>query len=266
MANYIIVDDEEMARERLKSALHEADPQISPKLFSGMREALEFAAENTVDVAFLDIHLSGSLGTDLAKKLKTMYPQCNIVFCTGYDEYMGEAFSLSASDYLMKPITTEKIVRALNNLRNPLVQHRQQNGLFFQCFGFFEVFYNGKPVVFKRKKAKELLAFLVHRCGSSCTKREIMASIWEEDNDNYYGVVKKNLLDTMKELGCAKAIVKSRDMLAVDPAACSCDYYDWLESRPEGISAYNGEYMSQFSWGEYTNEYIRTRKTFSKEG
>lgn len=44
--------------------------------------------------------------------------------------------------------------------------------------------------------------------------------------------------------------VESRGKDAIVPEKISCDYYDYLDDKPEGIRAYNGEYMSQYSWGE----------------
>lgn len=60
-------------------------------------------------MAFLDIDMRGTNGMELAKRLKENQPKINIIFVTGYSEYMGDAFSIHASGYVLKPPTKEKI-------------------------------------------------------------------------------------------------------------------------------------------------------------
>ena len=74
--------------------------------------------ENRPDIAFLDIEVGYMSGMELARKIKAAHPLCNIVFCTGYSEYATQAFDLGASDYLLKPITAEKLLNALAHLRH----------------------------------------------------------------------------------------------------------------------------------------------------
>ena len=59
-------------------------------------------------------------GIVLAKKLKEIYPKINIVFVTGYSQYANEAFALHASGYVYKPVTADKIINEMENLRNPI--------------------------------------------------------------------------------------------------------------------------------------------------
>ena len=107
-----------------------------------------------IDIAFLDIAIGTMTGVDLARCIKTAYPGCDIVFTTGYSEYAHKAFELGASDYLMKPVTVEKIEHALSQLRHNALKGNIGNGLFIQCFGDFEVFYNREPVVSFTKRSR----------------------------------------------------------------------------------------------------------------
>lgn len=65
-------------------------------------------------------------GIHLAKALKDIFPKTNIVFVTGYSEYMCQAFSIHASGYIMKPVTPEKIKKELNNLRYPIKKEKSK--------------------------------------------------------------------------------------------------------------------------------------------
>lgn len=51
---------------------------------------------------------------------------------------------------------------------------------------------------------------------------------------------------------------------AINPEVISCDYYDYLNNKPSGIRAYNGEYMAQYSWGEIQNAVLQNLKNREK--
>ena len=100
----LCVDDEPLALEMLTEAIEEAQPDADIKPFNKQSELLEEARQNGCDIAFLDIHMRGMNGVELAKKLKEINPKMNIIFVTGYDEYTGDAMRLRASGYVMKPV------------------------------------------------------------------------------------------------------------------------------------------------------------------
>ena len=55
---------------------------------------------------------------------------------------------------------------------------------------------------------------------------------------------------TLKKAGVANVLQLGWNKYAVHPELIPCDYYDFLNNKPEGIRAYNGEYMSQYDWAE----------------
>lgn len=167
MMNIIAIDDEKLALELLAAAIKEAEPDSSVRAFRRADALLEFAAESRIDVAFLDIELRGCSGLELAAMLKNRCPDVNIVFVTGYSSYTLDAFSLRASGYLMKPVSSEAVRNELENLRNPLNQEMAHQKLHVQTFGNFEVFYRGSALHFGRAKSKELFAYLIDRKGAA---------------------------------------------------------------------------------------------------
>ncbi len=88
--------------------------------FQRASEALRFARECTVDVAFLDIELFDANGTDLAEQLAELNPRVNIVYLTGHPEYALKAVSGFCSGYVLKPLTPDKIREQLAHLRYPV--------------------------------------------------------------------------------------------------------------------------------------------------
>ncbi|MEG1579371.1 MAG: hypothetical protein RR336_11465, partial [Oscillospiraceae bacterium] len=179
-----------------------------------------------------------------------------IIFVTAYKKYALEALSLHSSGYVMKPVTREKIEHELEHLRYP-VSMQAKHKVWIQCFGNFEVFADDEPIKFSYNKTKELLAFLVDRKGAFCSNGEIIAALWEDDGDimkrsSYLRDLKADLLATFTALGVEECIRKQRGVMAVSLDQIACDYYSWMQGDIEAINAYRGEYMSQYSWGEFT--------------
>ncbi|RPI22542.1 MAG: DNA-binding response regulator [Acidobacteria bacterium] len=115
MIRTVLVDDEELARSRLKSLLKVYDDiEIVGEAADG-EQAMEKIAELKPDLVFLDIQMPGCSGTEVAQALGS--PEPRIIFCTAYDQYALEAFELSALDYLLKPVTRSRLSKAIERVR-----------------------------------------------------------------------------------------------------------------------------------------------------
>ena len=248
------IEDKKLLLEALESAIKKAEPECEVHTFRSGQEALDFAAENEVDAAFVDIRLPGMSGLELARKMKVIRPGVNIIFATGYGEYAVEAMEMHSSGYLMKPITPEKVRKELDDLRYPVEGMRGvKKRVFVRAFGSFEVFLDGEPVSFRHRKTKEYLAYLIDR-GCVCTNGEIAAALWEKHvDDSNVRILRKDLMDTLRGSGVEDIIYLERNGQCVLEDRISCDYVDWKKGLPSGINAYRGEYMSQFSWAELTH-------------
>ena len=254
----IAVDDEKIALEALASAIRAIVAEDEVVTFRYPEDALEYAKENICDIAFLDIEMVGMSGVELAKELKKYNSEINIVFCTGYGNYRDKAFELHASGYLMKPITPEKVKNELENLRRPISSKKR---LKVQTFGNFEVYIDDNPLNFKYRRTKELFAYLVDRFGSMCSVGEIIGILFENESgrEEYFQKLRRDLLSTLDEVGCESVIVHKRGMLGVSITEIQCDYYDCLNGKKDFATSYFGEYMSQYSFAEYTNAQLYAR-------
>lgn len=244
--NLLLVDDEKLALEALKKSVLGVFPESDVHPFQKARLALEYAEDNKIDIAFLDIDMPVISGLEMAKKLQQIYPSTNIIFVTGFSEYALDAFNVYASGYLTKPVTEEAIAGAIKHLRHPIVSKRVK----FQCFGNFEAYCDNKPIQFSLNKTKELLAYLVDRKGAECRKNEIIAALFEDDfNIEYYKKLRKDLIETFVSLGIEDVLGISRGGLAINKDLVDCDYYDFLENNQTKIPK---EYMTQYSFAEVT--------------
>lgn len=254
--NIIVVDDEKLALDTLIDSIEKTVPDADVTGFRRPMDALEHVRENACEIAFLDIKMRGMTGLELAGRLKDIRGDINIIFVTGYSEYALDAFSLYASDYLLKPATPDAVRQAMQNLRTPVVPARSKK-IRVQCFGNFEVYVDNRPLVFGRAKTKELLAYLVNIKGASATMGELTAVMWDDGADtssrqsNLRNLI-ADLKNVLSDAGAGDIILKSRNSIAVDCESVDCDYYDFLRHIPYAVNAYHGEYMMQYSWAELT--------------
>jgi DNA-binding LytR/AlgR family response regulator len=118
MYKAIIADDEKELRTYLKSILSETWPELTicGEAKNG-KEALELVESRHPQIAFLDIRMPGLSGMEVAKKIAA---QCRIVFVTAFDQYAVEAFEKEAVDYLLKPVSKDRLTQTVQRLKNQL--------------------------------------------------------------------------------------------------------------------------------------------------
>src|SRR5689334_21653725 len=125
--NVIIIEDELLAQAKLESMLLSLDSSIRvlAKLNS-VKDTLEWLSMNAPpDVAFVDIQLSDNHSFEIFRKFPVQFP---VIFTTAFDKYLLESFEFNSIDYLLKPITEEKLKRSLGKLKK-LEQHFLQGNM-----------------------------------------------------------------------------------------------------------------------------------------
>jgi DNA-binding LytR/AlgR family response regulator len=117
----LIADDEPLLAIALKSALAESWPEleIAAVVPNGL-QAVEAAERLKPEVAFLDIQMPGMTGLEAAEEIVERMgdAQPAIVFVTAYDEHALKAFELAAADYVLKPVTVERLARTVERLKH----------------------------------------------------------------------------------------------------------------------------------------------------
>lgn len=111
MITCIIIDDDELARELLKTYVSKTTFLESLGSFENPLDGLEFLKSNSVDILFLDIQMPEIKGTDFIKLLAEA--KLKIILTTAYSEYAITAFELNVMDYLLKPITFNRFLSAV---------------------------------------------------------------------------------------------------------------------------------------------------------
>lgn len=254
--NVIVVDDERIILSTETKHVKRVLPDATVESFKDAESALEYAEQNKVDIAFLDINMQDITGLELAQKLQSYNPKVNIIFCTGYSEYSLDALDIYCSGYLMKPVTEEKLKKALEKLRYPIEESKKL--LRVQCFGNFEVFKDGQPVKFKNGKTKELFAYLIDRRGATISTRDMVTALFEEDDKaSYVRNMRSDINETFEALGVSDVITHEGNSIGVDISKIECDYYNYLAGNK---SLFKGEYMLQYSFAEETFAQLLSKK------
>jgi len=116
MINAIVIEDERPAMENLVSTLSSIadDVQVTARL-SSVQESIEYLSQQpAVDLIFSDVQLGDGLSFEIFNQTGIRIP---VIFITGYDEFMLNAFEYNGIDYLLKPVDKESLRKALNKYR-----------------------------------------------------------------------------------------------------------------------------------------------------
>lgn len=144
MIRCIIVDDEPLAREGMELLVKEVGFLDLRATCSSALEANKVLASEQIDLIFLDIQMPRVRGLDF---LRTLVDPPLVIITTAYPNFALESFELNVLDYLLKPITSERFLKAANRARE-LMEYRQQpssspeNYFFIKCNnGYEKIFY-----------------------------------------------------------------------------------------------------------------------------
>lgn len=117
MLKALVVDDEAPARSELRFLLDELGGVVVVGEASNAAEALQLIRAIPYDVVFLDVDMPGLTGMELAEALNAADRSPAIIFVTAHSEYAVKAFQVAATDYLVKPVESDRLRQAVERLR-----------------------------------------------------------------------------------------------------------------------------------------------------
>ena len=255
----LCVDDELLPLQAMERAVEKSPDITETAAFTDELKALEWAKSHEVDIAFLDIELREMNGIELAKKLAEIRPDISVVFCTSYEQYALRAIKLHMDvGYLTKPFRASQILEEIEYIKNKKNKNTRLKAI---CFGNFDVFVDKKPLEFKRKKTRELLAYLIDRRGGEAGTGELCSVLWENGGDegknrDYLYHLISDLRNSLTAAGAGDVLITTGTGYSVDTEKVDCDYYAYLDGDEMAKRRYTGEYMRQYSWSEVTNAWL----------
>ena len=126
-----------------------------------------------------------------------------------------------------------------------------------RTFGYFDVFVDDKPIAFRNKKSKELLALLIDRKGGFVTSDEAIGFLWEDEPANTltqsrYRKVALRLKNTLEEYGVSDIVESVDGKRRIVREKVKCDLFDYLSGSKEYSKDFKGSYLTNYSWAETT--------------
>ena len=248
----ILVDDEPiMLRSFMRNS---ADiPQLDVVAqFQSAEEAIAYAKENPFELALLDVCLPGMNGIDLAVELRKIYPRLLVVFISAFDDYIRSFNEIGGDYYIVKPYKKETIRMMAEKMS--MLSERMHKEVYIQMFGRFNVLKNGVPLRMSGK-TKEILAIIASRRGKEISNEEIYTTIWEDreySNESmkvYYNALSR-LRHVLAEAGISELLISTTRGQMLNTAMCDCDYFAWQDNAMSTRDRFEGEFLSEYSWGE----------------
>jgi two-component SAPR family response regulator len=226
MINAVLIDDEEIALDLLDILLAEIGGVTVTGKFLHAADALNHMAASDVDLVFLDIEMPGMNGLYAAERLAAIHPSAQIIFVTAYHEYAVDAFDVNAMDYLLKPLSKIRLVKALERFGKRQDAHRTDAAehpaaartdpvmlapLRLRVLGSLELFGAGDSLVaWRTKKVKELFAYLWHTQGEPVHRHRILADLWPDTEavraQQIFHTTMYHLRSLLKKLGFPNAV------------------------------------------------------------
>lgn len=229
------------------------ETQFSGCALTSPKDALAYVRENPIDIAFLDIAIPECSGLALAGELRKLRSDVLIVFVSAYDDFLRESNQLGADYYIVKPYTEEVLELMMERIR--LLAKRQEKNIYIQTFGRFLVLKNGVPLPLSGK-AKEILALIVTRRGREISNDEIYSTLWEtrpcgsESMPVYYNALRR-LKRTLDAANLSHLLISTTRGQLVNTELFDCDYYAWQDKKGDLRDRFLGEFLPEYSWGEY---------------
>jgi len=262
----LIVDDEQPSLNKLEKLLNNSGMAKVAGRFTEPLKALEFLEECKVDAVFLDIEMPDMDGIELAGRIIDLYGDIDVVFVTAYNQYAVEAFRLNALDYLLKPVSADRLSETLNRITKKSGRKLYTNELQVQCFGRFCVSAGEEEIRFRTEKAEELLAFLIDCRGGFVSRSKILDRLWADfDGDRamvHFNTTLHYVKKALLAYGIQISIHYDRGSYRINLEGLNCDYLkfcDFADNKriigqgnilecEEVLELYTGEYLSGWDY------------------
>ena len=275
MLRTIIVDDEKKAAARLERLIQQEGTLSLAGSFTHPRDAMDFIADQDVDIVFLDIEMPDMNGLELSEDIFEKKPDIDVVFVTAYDKYALRAFQAHGIGYLLKPVGLEDVrkqIAAIQKRRQAKLPDPEPKELTVQCLGCFLCFPRGtqhERLQWKTSKSEELFAFLLHYGGKPVSKEKIIDTLWPnmdvlKASQNLHAT-SWYIRDTLRAKGFPEPISRSKGSYQIRLDGLQCDLLEFirlverLKTGDEGIGImeqacqlYRGDYLADkhYEWSD----------------
>lgn len=252
-----IITDQKQTAKAIDLICHEAGVVRNSRIFEELNLGLIFMINNQPDIVFLDLDLFEAVDANVIKLLQHHFQESQLVVIADSQQYALAACCSGAISYLLKPIQSEEVEKALLK-----AVKRCRKEVFIRTFGHFDVYIENELVHFRNLKAKELLAILVDSRGTVSMETAVNilweTRIYDEKVKQLYRKAVSYLNNLFKAYDVT-FFVANRGSCHIKTNEITCDFYQFLEGSEQAVADYHGQYMFQYAWAEETHAQIEKR-------
>lgn len=287
--NVIVIDDEKAMHLIMRKLLKKIPTVTLLGEFFCTEEALECISRERVDLILVDINMPRENGIAFAQKMMVLHSQVQIAFVTSHKDYALEAFNLSAVDYLLKPISVERLQKtiekasALKDFSNNAKNLSLENELSVFTFGTFEVrSKKGGHVKFISKKSMEVFGYLLLHIGRKVSRIKLISEVFPEmpqrNAEIYLNTAMYQLRKSLEVHGYRHIVLSDNDGYELDFSIDQVDVFQMkqfftkypnvelfnLEGFLVSDSMYRGELFEESGYLWVVNETEHYRQMYFK--
>lgn len=180
----LIVEDEKDTLAEISEQVQRYKPGWTITVSDNPVQVLQDLNLESFDLALLDIQMPQIDGLMLAELIIEKNPSTQLIFITAYNHYATEAFEVNALDYILKPIRSTRLEKALDRIWSGATEQRrsvtQDRPVKIQVMGKMMITYGDTMIRWKRQKSAELFAYLLDNLGMPVNKDKICDRIWPD--------------------------------------------------------------------------------------
>ncbi|RED58586.1 response regulator [Cohnella lupini] len=250
----VLIDDDPVMHLIMRKMLVKLPEVQVAGAFADTQSATEFLANNAdIELAFVDISMPGESGMSFAAKMEEANSKVQIVFVTSHKEYALKAYDLSVMDYLVKPVSQERLERTVNRAlagresarasRLGDSVARKKGEIIITALGDFSVQNESGRVKWISSKSAELFAYLLLNRGKRIARSRLVADIFggmtSDSAEKYLNTTVYQLRKSLEPLGLREAVRSENDGYALELINVVIDYEEFEQraGKPERMES-----------------------------
>lgn len=220
-------------------------------LYAGLRLLFEDQPSLSVNIGYSTVSSSETSVSKILRRTGRALYWARVQGKSGFVAHTPEV------DHLIRNTSFGIPKNTTDSVGHSIGQPAANSGIFVRTFGHFDVFVDGKAILFSNAKSKELLALLVDRGGGFLSAAEAISNLWENEPVNDYTLARyrkaamylKNTLETHQAAEILDVVKGKRRVIR---EKFLCDYYMCTQSDDAIIQYFTSSYMVEYSWAENT--------------
>ncbi|WP_458124680.1 response regulator [Paenibacillus sp. Z3-2] len=184
----ILVDDEYLALSRLNKLLQEREDCEVIGSFLTAEEAIDHIERHLPEIVFMDIQMPGMNGIEATERIHEVSPETEVIFTTAHNEHALTAYGLEVLDYIMKPVTRDRLEKTMKIYQRRCVPNSpnmaEKPSMVIRCLGMLQVQTHPneppKHMKFRTSKIRELFAYLLHHRNKRIKRDKLLELLWPE--------------------------------------------------------------------------------------